>query len=174
MNYIKSLSIALVLLPLILFSSCGDSSQNTKEVKSYEGTSSKEEVQVLFDSYLALKDALVASDFANTKNKAEDFSSKVAQIKTQDETLKALANDANKIAQAEDINSQRDYLNTLSDNLLSILKATEGKESTVYRQYCPMAFDNTGAYWLSNSKDIENPYFGDQMLKCGKVVETIN
>ena len=40
---------------------------------------------------------------------------------------------------------------------------------TVYKQYCPMAFNNTGAYWFSNSKEIFNPYFGEKMLKCGRV-----
>jgi hypothetical protein len=32
-----------------------------------------------------------------------------------------------------------------------------------------MAFNNKGAYWISSSKDILNPYFGDKMLKCGRV-----
>ena len=36
-----------------------------------------------------------------------------------------------------------------------------------------MAFDNTGGYWLSNSKEVRNPYFGNSMLKCGEVKETI-
>jgi Cu(I)/Ag(I) efflux system membrane fusion protein len=31
-----------------------------------------------------------------------------------------------------------------------------------------MAFD-TGAYWISDSKEIRNPYFGDAMLTCGEV-----
>ena len=35
-----------------------------------------------------------------------------------------------------------------------------------------MAFNNTGAYWLSNSKEIYNPYFGDMMLNCGRVADT--
>jgi hypothetical protein len=44
---------------------------------------------------------------------------------------------------------------------------------TIYKQYCPMAFSNTGAYWLSESKEIRNPYFGDKMLKCGRIVSEI-
>ena len=45
---------------------------------------------------------------------------------------------------------------------------------TLYKQFCPMALNNEGAYWLSEVKEIRNPYFGEQMLKCGTVVETIN
>ncbi|MBA4058359.1 MAG: hypothetical protein C0490_26815, partial [Marivirga sp.] len=43
----------------------------------------------------------------------------------------------------------------------------------LYLEYCPMANNNEGAYWLSNEKEIKNPYFGDKMLKCGSVKETI-
>jgi hypothetical protein len=32
-----------------------------------------------------------------------------------------------------------------------------------------MALNNTGGYWLSSEEKILNPYFGDKMLKCGKI-----
>jgi hypothetical protein len=44
---------------------------------------------------------------------------------------------------------------------------------SVYVAYCPMANNNEGANWLSNDKEIKNPYFGDKMLRCGSVKETI-
>ncbi|GAB4327563.1 MAG: hypothetical protein Kow0074_22970 [Candidatus Zixiibacteriota bacterium] len=39
--------------------------------------------------------------------------------------------------------------------------------------YCPMAFDNRGAYWLQKHDSILNPYFGHKMLKCGNVTDHI-
>lgn len=42
----------------------------------------------------------------------------------------------------------------------------------VYKQYCPMAFNNDGASWLSAESVIRNPYFGSKMLNCGKITET--
>jgi hypothetical protein len=30
------------------------------------------------------------------------------------------------------------------------------------------------AYWISEEKGIENPYYGTGMLTCGKVTETIH
>jgi len=48
------------------------------------------------------------------------------------------------------------------------------KSGEVYKQYCPMAFDGKGAFWLSSSEEIRNPYYGDKMLKCGRVEETIS
>jgi Cu(I)/Ag(I) efflux system membrane fusion protein len=35
--------------------------------------------------------------------------------------------------------------------------------------YCPMAFDNAGAEWLQRGTQINNPYFGDSMLRCGEI-----
>jgi hypothetical protein len=46
-------------------------------------------------------------------------------------------------------------------------------ETPVYYQFCPMAKGGKGANWLSKESAIKNPYYGAQMLTCGKVVETI-
>ena len=43
----------------------------------------------------------------------------------------------------------------------------------VYRDFCPMADNNKGAFWLSLEEEIRNPYYGEAMLKCGEVRETI-
>jgi Cu(I)/Ag(I) efflux system membrane fusion protein len=45
-------------------------------------------------------------------------------------------------------------------------------DDTVYYQYCPMANSDQGAYWLSEIKEIKNPYFGEEMLSCGETRET--
>ncbi len=39
----------------------------------------------------------------------------------------------------------------------------------VFQQFCPMAFGNTGATWLAENEEINNPYFGAMMLRCGEV-----
>ena len=54
-----------------------------------------------------------------------------------------------------------------------MIKVAEITSGEVYKQYCPMAFEGKGGYWLSNSKEVRNPYYGDKMLKCGSVQETI-
>jgi hypothetical protein len=44
---------------------------------------------------------------------------------------------------------------------------------SIYVQYCPMANEGKGGYWLSSQEEIMNPYYGDDMLHCGEVKETI-
>ena len=46
-------------------------------------------------------------------------------------------------------------------------------KTPVYIEFCPMANDNKGGYWLSTEEKIQNPYFGKKMLKCGEVKATI-
>ncbi len=90
-----------------------------------------------------------------------------------DELFQKIRFDAQHIADTENPDHQRDHFNTLSDNIYQWVKDTETNEQKLYRQYCPMAFDNRGAYWLSAEKEINNPYFGNKMLRCGSVKEEL-
>jgi hypothetical protein len=53
------------------------------------------------------------------------------------------------------------------------VKSSKVVSGSLFVEYCPMANNNEGGFWLSNEKEIKNPYFGDMMLKCGSVKETI-
>ena len=54
------------------------------------------------------------------------------------------------------------------------LIALIGTSQKVYVDFCPMAFDNTGADWISDVQEIKNPYFGDKMMKCGSIKLELN
>lgn len=119
-----------------------------------------------FQNYLHLKDALVQSDAGEAQkaagNLAESFTGERATIKST----------AEQIAGTDDLEKQREFFFTLTKQLETLFK--EGiSGGTIYKQYCPMAFDKQGASWFSEVQGIRNPYFGDKMLKCGKVEETI-
>jgi Cu(I)/Ag(I) efflux system membrane fusion protein len=49
---------------------------------------------------------------------------------------------------------------------------TSGKEP-VHRFYCSMAFDGRGAHWLQSNKEVENPYYGSAMFRCGEMKGTV-
>ncbi len=57
--------------------------------------------------------------------------------------------------------------------MVALAKAFGPFDETIFVQHCPMADNNNGADWLSLDKQIRNPYFGDKMLTCGSVTETI-
>jgi len=76
---------------------------------------------------------------------------------------------ADAISKTIDVAKQREQLNELSLAIYAVLKSIKVNTSTFYYQYCPMK----KVYWVSNEKEIKNPYYGKKMLTCGSVKETI-
>jgi Cu(I)/Ag(I) efflux system membrane fusion protein len=79
---------------------------------------------------------------------------------------------AGAIAASGNIEQQRKNFSGLSDQMYKAVKSFGLNGKTVYYQFCPMYTDN-GAYWLSETSQILNPYYGDQMLTCGENRETL-
>lgn len=137
----------------------------------------------VYADYLSLKDALVGSDPSLAKQGASKMASSLGKV-----DMKLLKGDVHekwmqlsgqissalkKISSSDKIEGQRDAFSPLSDQFYTAVKTFGLSSGTIYRQFCPMAFDNKGAYWLSEKEEIRNPYFGDAMLTCGEVRETI-
>ena len=70
------------------------------------------------------------------------------------------------------IKHQREHFDMLSKDMYDLVKKFAAGES-IYANYCPMYNDNKGAVWISETKEIKNPYFGSVMLTCGKTTEII-
>jgi len=126
-------------------------------------------MDLAYKQYIQLKDALVASK----AEEAKKFGTQLQQSLLALNEGKKGATEAGKIADSEKLAEQRKAFSLLSNEMKSIVKANKPATGTLYIEYCPMANNNEGAYWLSNEKEIKNPYFGDKMLKCGSVKETI-
>lgn len=74
--------------------------------------------------------------------------------------------------QSTTIDKQRVHFSSLSALIYNLVKQAD-LDSKYYYQYCPMAFNNSGAYWISEEEVITNPYFGDEMLRCGSTKDII-
>jgi len=129
--------------------------------------------------YLSLKDALVASDDAQALSQARAMVTSwnaldvLPQAEDEHEhwsTLKqAVSRGASATVSATDLESRRAAFETLSDALITVLDRYGVAGTTLFKQYCPMAFDNKGSYWISAERPIRNPYFGSAMLSCGEL-----
>lgn len=122
-----------------------------------------------YTNYLKVKDALVASNAEEAKKAAVEFQKSLKDVKGADAVLAATT----KFANTGDLKEQRVLFSTVSNEMTTLVKGGQLSAGALYLEYCPMANGNEGAYWLSNEKQIKNPYFGDRMLKCGSVKETI-
>lgn len=123
-------------------------------------------------SYTNLKNALVAGDAASAASNSDQFLRTVNTIDFKvisEGNLHILANIAGKISSTKDVKKQREYFAGLSANMITVAKAFKLSETPVYVQYCPMK----KASWLSSEKEIRNPYYGNTMLTCGEVTETL-
>ncbi len=78
--------------------------------------------------------------------------------------------DGRHISESSALDHQREHFTSLSKNLYELVKGLKMNTAVIYEQYCPMK----NATWLSETSDIKNPYYGKQMLTCGKVTETLN
>lgn len=123
-----------------------------------------------YSQYILLKEALVGSEAVEAKNAAKMLEGPLSAVNNG----KAAKIEAAKIANTSSLNDQRKAFAFLSNEMTILVKASMLAMGEIYLEYCPMANGNTGAYWLSSQKEIKNPYFGDKMLKCGSVKETIN
>jgi Cu(I)/Ag(I) efflux system membrane fusion protein len=142
----------------------------------------RSEVSGLVQTYLDLKDALVASDFGEARRKATEAEQKLEAIGEHRldgdahtawmQTWNNLQGHLRPMAASGDIEALRAEFRYLSDQMVVTVKSF-GIEGVVYQQYCPMAFGDEGAYWLSSEEQIRNPYLPETMLGCGEVIERI-
>ncbi|WP_138484609.1 DUF3347 domain-containing protein [Dyadobacter bucti] len=136
----------------------------------------------VLDAYYAVKDALVSSDGNATSAKATSLVKALKAVKMDElgseqhmvwmKVMKDLNFDAEHIEETKDLGHQRDHFSSLSENMYKLIKSAKPSQA-VYYQHCPMAKEGKGANWLSQISDIKNPYYGAQMLNCGKTTETL-
>lgn len=144
----------------------------------------KLQLQNSYNKYIGLKDALIKTDAMLAQKEAQQLFDTLKQIdmnllanndahKQWMKLASSLNSSSKKIANSTDIVEQRKQFKIVSEHLISAVLSF-GINETTYKQYCPMADSDKGAFWLSKEKQVLNPYFGNMMLKCGEIKQTIN
>lgn len=128
-----------------------------------------QDLNAVYQHYIHLSTALTNGDVSEAKVASNAIEAGAKEL----EGGSTIASTAASITAASDIEAQRTAFQKLSNEMINQVKKSGLSSGEVYVEYCPMAFDDKGASWLSSSKEIRNPYFGDKMLNCGEVTETI-
>ncbi len=182
-------TVTTTLISMVLFSSCNNQSQEQKttasETAAAEATAivEKASVQKLVTGYLDLKNALANDNAVEAESAANAMMATMTGLdesaftENQKKVYDAVKDDAREnvehIAEnTQDIDHQREHFEMLSSDMYDLVKAF-GSEKPLYKDFCPMYNNKKGAAWLSETKEIKNPYFGKEMLTCGKVQEEI-
>ncbi len=188
-------------IAIVTFTACSNGSNNSASADkkdsdpaqhsttTQELTSTKQNdtkgtpVKELVSQYLQLKNALASDngkDAATAGNGIVDAISKVDKTAfTTDQKKKYddIADDAKEMAEhigenADKIAHQREHFDMLSNDMYDLVK-TFGAGQPLYKDFCPMYNNKKGAIWLSETKDIKNPYMGSKMPTCGEVKEEL-
>ena len=191
-NYLcmKNLFAVLVMIAVV---SCGTTDKTPEETKKDEPlTQSKNSPEfnaafgAMLDNYYHLKDGLVLSNdtIANNYaalliNNADSFKlagmmADTTIVETAKGYIETISAEAKGLLGEKNIEEKRKSFQMISDNIYDLVRTVRYDRGKIYHQFCPMAFNDQGAFWLSQSADIKNPYFGKKMLTCGEVKDTLN
>nr|WKN38606.1 efflux RND transporter periplasmic adaptor subunit [Tunicatimonas sp. TK19036] len=142
----------------------------------------REQITAVAEAYFEVKNALVEDDAPAVKSVTGKMEAALNTVEMQnlqgqvhdhwmalkEQLEKAIA----RMRQAENLEVLREHFAMLSENMLEVTESFGLEKDRAYKAFCPMAFDNKGAFWLSETEGISNPYFGQAMLSCGEVQET--
>ena len=126
-------------------------------------------LNAVYQHYVHLTTALTNNDMAEAKIAANAIEAGAKEV----EGASGIAASSSKIANASNIEIQRASYAVLSKDMESLIKKEGLASGELYVDFCPMALNDKGATWITANKEIRNPYFGDKMLTCGEVQETI-
>jgi hypothetical protein len=189
----KTLFTAIVLTAAVFYTACGDNkgktektdnttSSNTRVVTDDTVLKKTGTVGEIVSGYINLKNALVNDNNKEAIAAANEINASVQNVnlssltpeqkKTYDELKDDIREHAEHIASSEDIAHQREHFDLLSADMIDLVKAA-GSSQLLYRDFCPMYNNKKGAFWLSETKEIKNPYYGKEMRGCGEVKEEI-
>lgn len=143
----------------------------------------QKQLTAVFTAYADLQEAFVSSDAKKVQQGASETNEALAKVDMKLVTgaahndwmnyLTPMQSALKDIQSSEDIETQRKSFSALSNNLYKSVKAFGLAGEEAFYAYCPMAFNDEGAYWLSDEEKVRNPYFGDKMLACGEVKEKL-
>ncbi len=135
------------------------------------------------DNYLGIKNALVADNPAKAVEAGKALLGAIGEIDKSlltaeqkvifDQHIGLLKQSTeNIIGQSGDISAQRQHFSRMSQAAYALVKAF-GAGKPIYHDHCPMYNENKGGMWLSETREVKNPYYGLEMLNCGTVEELI-
>jgi membrane fusion protein, copper/silver efflux system len=159
------------------------SMMNRPKTKSLEVSQEfRDQITLVADAYFLVKNNLVKDNLSEAHKSLSTLDQNLGKVNmnlVEGEAhdlwmgiLSGLKDAKTKMANTKDLEEARKHFSMLSFHMLEVTETFGLNKTVVYKDYCPMAFGDQGAYWLSEQKDITNPYFGASMLTCGEVKQT--
>jgi hypothetical protein len=173
-NSVKDSSAATTNAPISAAATTSKAGVDTKTAAS---------VKEMVGEYLQLKNALAKDNSPDAATAGKSLSEGFVKLDqsvlsaTEKKAYTDIADDAKEMAEhigksGGNIPHQREHFDMLSKDMVDLVKLF-GAGQSLYVDHCPMYNNNKGADWLSETKDIKNPYLGSKMPTCGSVKEEL-
>lgn len=183
----------LAVAAMVFFAACGGENEKADEPKKVEpllqsknSSEFNDKFTNLLTSYYQLKDAFVLSNDTMAISQAKTLIASAKDLNLMEvkadssivdmanQYISSISSEAKALVAEPKLEGKRKSFQMISDNMYDLVRTVHFDKEIVYHQFCPMAFNDAGAYWLSKSDDIKNPYFGKKMLTCGEVKDSID
>ena len=180
---------------ILVLAACKSSDDKAKEQQPQPqgalGRSANSEVfnksfEKLMTDYYALKDNFIDEKDSGIAQSARNMMVSVDSLKLKE--LKAdttiietaltytlgISSEIKGLLGEKNLNGKRKSFQMISDQLYDLVRTVQYDRAIIYHDYCPMAFNDQGANWLSNTSQIRNPYIPKKMITCGEVKDSID
>ncbi|MES2003420.1 MAG: DUF3347 domain-containing protein [Bacteroidota bacterium] len=179
---------------VLVLTACGSNEQKAKEPVQPQGPLAKSANSDAFNlsfgkllaDYYSLKD-----NFIDEKDSGIAQSARSLMVSVDSLQLDELKADSNLVVTARTyalgisselkgllgetkLEEKRKSFQMVGDQLYDLIRTVQYDRAVVYHDYCPMAFNDQGANWLSNTPEIRNPYIPKKMISCGEVKDSID
>ncbi|MGZ0014664.1 efflux RND transporter periplasmic adaptor subunit [Yeosuana sp. AK3] len=164
-------------------STTNETSKNTAAKKVSVSQKAKNALKPLFTEYLSMKDALTNDNLENAKKAGSTILKTVDGLNMSLFTGEShnvwmgLSSDLKNVLQHvqhyKTLEEIRKAFQQVSNIMIGLEMSFNPNEEALFVIHCPMANNNKGADWLSTSKEVKNPYYGQSMLTCGEVTKEI-
>ncbi len=145
----------------------------------------KQQLGLVVSDYIELKNALVNDEADQAVVQVAKMQKSIEKVdmllllgdahNIWMKSLKPINNNMEIIKNNTNIETQRKAFGLLGKALsdaIDMLGVETINGKPLYLEFCSMADNNKGSFWLSYEKEIMNPFFGQSMLTCGEVKKT--
>lgn len=157
----------------------GEKSEKISEMKMEFPKNFQNDFEKVLDPYLKMKNAFVDSNSDKISEYAKLTSLQMKMLQKEDlrkmekSHLEKSIEMLDAIKDNKNLEDQRSHFIKLNENMVAIAINVDNLSQKIFVQKCPMANNNKGALWLSEEENIRNPYYGEVMMTCGSVIDTI-
>lgn len=188
----------MIILAAVLIGACNNSkTENNAATTTIHQSKNSDSFNLAFEkvltNYDSMRNAFIDWDTVAADKYASILQSALLDVPYEQLKDEAAATNATSITQnaslaleqlikIDSIQNKRRFFYTFSETLYHLIKTTGYDKAVIYHKKCPMAFNgDKEGWWLSETKKIDNPYFGkydpkykNAMLECGTVEDSVN